>query len=935
MAEYCHIERPKGVEISFVKQQKKIIFAAIYRKVWKIINYNSNIFMKNLLKLLMLTAVCAISTVFTACDPIETEEFSLSIKEVGADYVSIAVNTSKPVEIAYKVSTKAELVTPAVLFATGEVITVSKGDVIRLTENIVQDTHYYFYAVGRLDDATFSEKFSLEFTTEKYAFDELITIVETYYDGYKAHITVPQETKDRGNVIRAGSMPLAWYYLMSSSKGSKSIDLQAVASNGDPYTGHMFNDSTIVWNDMNVVLLDKNGEPVIDENGEQYDIHNPMVPGEPTIIFAGECRYGSKEDFNQVVGYYQPEHDSWSVPYYDRENQEWLGAFQKKEFFTKEPTLCDDGLVIDIPEDEITVTDAMIYFDMDDKAYSYFYMVLDDGTYNQILSSYLGGHEEWYQWFLTSYIAFYEWGVFPETEDIATNAARTFVEPLTGGATYHVVATLFGDAEGKTQRYYHKEFKAKEKTKVAPVINVTAIPSDDPYSATYNIKVGPDSRGNVQPIMGAYWVCNYSREFEMMFNSGYTYASLLKNMGWTFSSDEIAAINSNEGYTVTFSTLDGEVTRLAVYGCNDEYTFNLIDDENNAGWEDYKSPMAETVSPINSPLFEQLQGDWTATATLRARQKLEDDSIVEYNVTHSSKVNISASAPELPETLDDYVYGLYAGTEEKPGKSREEVDNMYEELKELSDLFTEYRLKGQNRLLCNGFIDYDPSAALNGVNRLEYRSPYDLFVATDYSSVDVAQALYDFGPKWYLQVLEDGRVIVPFSSTTMPPMHGWPGYPFYVAGVGEGVAFYDANESYPGFPVEISSDLNTITVKPIVLTDGVNTQSYYMNAIGVNPQSSELELLATVLTEIVLTRGYEEPVKSKAASCVVAPSTVKAVSMNGSAVDAMPAPAVMKSMSKFEAQELPKYTNKEKANVVTKEMVDETSAKILRKFNLL
>ena len=102
---------------------------------------------------------------------------------------------------------------------------------------------------------------------------------------------MPQATKDRGNVIRTGSMPLAWYNLMSSSKSVGDVGMQAVASNGNPYEGHMFTDSTYVWNDENVVLLDENGEPVYDEEtGNMIDIHDPMVPGEPTIFFAGECR---------------------------------------------------------------------------------------------------------------------------------------------------------------------------------------------------------------------------------------------------------------------------------------------------------------------------------------------------------------------------------------------------------------------------------------------------------------------------------------------------------------------------------------------------------------------------------------------------------------------------------------------------------------------
>ncbi|MBO5862385.1 MAG: hypothetical protein J6Q88_04520 [Bacteroidales bacterium] len=891
--------------------------------------------MKNLLKLLVVTALCAFGCVLTGCqEKLKGNEFSLSVKEAGADFVKLAVTASKPMEIAYKVTTKAQLMTPAVLFKTGEVIEVANGDVIELREGIQQDTRYYVYAVARFDETTYSERISLEFTTDKYQFTELVTIVETYLDGYKAHITVPQETKDRGHAIRVGSMPLAWYYLMTSSKGQTVVDLQAIASNGNPYEGHMFNDSTIVWNDANVILLDEKGNPVIDENGEQIDIHDPIVPGEPTIFFAGETRYGTPEEFNDVVGYTSPTENSWAVPYFDPEKREWLGAFQKKEFLTKEPELCEATVEIEIPEDEITVTDAMIYFDMSDDAYSYFYMVLDNSTYNQILATYLNNNEEWFRWFLTSYIAFYEWGVFPETENIAINAASSFVEPLTGGETYHVLATVFGDSKGATQRFIHKTFKAKDKTKVAPVIEVTAIESSDPYTATFNIKAGADSKGNVQPIMGAYWVCNYSRDFEMMFNADYTYATLLKNLGWTFSSEEVAAINSPEGYTVTFPTLDGEVTRFAAYGCNDEYTFNVIDEEHTAGWADYKSPMAESVSPVSSDLFTLLEGDWTASATLRAMQQEPDGSIITYNVDHKSKINISASAPELPATLDESVYGLYAGTPEKPGKSREEVDNMYEELNELNDIFTESRLVGQNRLLCSGFMDFDPAAPQLGVNRLEFRSPYDLFVATDYSSVDIAQLIYDFGPKWFLQVQEDGSVIVPFHSVTIPPMSNWPGYTFYTGGVAEGTAFYDSNANYPGFPVEISDDLNTITIKPIVLSDGVTTYTYYMNAIGVSQQGG-LELISTVITDIVLKRGWTEQAATKAS--VVSSSAVNyvnAVDMNGYSVNELPKAAVYKSMTEFKAEELPSYTRKEKANVVTKEMVDETSAKILRKYNL-
>ena len=890
--------------------------------------------MKNVLMKISSFCLAAVAgMMFFACNPTpdptpEPEtEFSVELKEVGADFVEITVSAPSELEMAYMVSELPQALSPVVLFAKGTTLTVKHGDVIRIDEGIVQETAYNLYAVAKLDAQNYSKVIKLEFTTEKYQFKDLITIVDTYYDGYKAHITIPQETKDRGHVIRAASMPLAYYYLMTSSQGTASIDLMAIASQGDPYSGHMFNDSTIVINDDNVVLLDKYGEPVIDENGEMIDVHNPLVPGEPTIMFAGECRYGSKEDFNAVTGYYQPERDSWSVPYYDRETQTWLGAFEKKEFFTKQPTLCDCTVNVEIPEDEITVTDAMVYFDADDDVAMYFYMILDNATYNSILSTYLNNNEDWLQWFLTSYIAFYEWGVYPETTDSYTNAAAKFIEPLTGGDTYHVLVTVMGDERGATQRFIHKTFTAKEKTMLPPVIEVKAVNTGDPYLATFNIKA-PN-----KDVVGSYWACNYSREFEVMFNAKYTYADILKG-NYTFTSEELAYINSDEGYTVSFPTIDGEVTRLAAYGCNIEYTFNNIDPEvEGQGWADYRAPMAEKKTPVTSSLYAALEGDWTATATVIAKEKLEDGTEVSHTIKHSSPVTISSSAPYVPEVMDESIYALYEG------KDKEEVDGMYEELQLLSDQFTEYRLEGQNRLLCTGFIDFD---YYKNPGRMDHRTPYDLFTATDYVSIDVAQAIYDFGPKWYLEVLEDGSVIVPFNSTYLPPMHNWTmyakyqweAYTFYVGGAGDGMGVIDASDLVPGFPVEIASDMNSFTVKPIVLTDGAAEQKLYMNALGVNPQDpSSLEIIATVISDIVFTRGWDEPAETPQA-LRAAPSAVKAVTMNGAPVSKLPAQRKVKSMTKLEVEPTIEYKLDETPNVVTMDMVEKTSAKILKHYNI-
>ena len=872
--------------------------------------------MKNLLTKFCVAALAVLFCgIITGCEVEEgVGDFSVSVKEVGADYANLYITAPYAMEMAYMVTTEPSLVTPALLFKNGTVLTVNPADIIEIKKGIQQDTQYYLYAVGKLDESNYTEKVSLEFKTKKYEFNELLKVVETYPDGFKVHITFPEATRERGNVIRFGTTSLAWYNLLKTSNGDEAIDVNAVVANGNPYGNYIVADSTVVFDNQNVVLLDKNGEPLYDENGDTYDIHDPIAPGEPTIFLAGECRYGTPEEYNQVMGFYAPDKPGHYVPLYEW-GKGWYGEFQKIIFKTQEPTVSEAKVNVVIPEDEIGITDAMVYFEKDKDIVSYFYMILDDATYNQILSTYLDGNEDWFQWFLTSYIAFYEWGVYGYGESMAVNAASSFVEPLTGGKKYHVLVTAMADAEGTKQHFVHETFHAKEKTKGSPVINVTALETGNPYEASFNIKApGKD-------LAGAYWACNYSREFEKMFNLKYTYADLLYG-NYTLTAEEVAAVNSDKGLTVSFPSLDGETTRFAIYGCNDEYTFNKLDPAvEGTGWADCTTPMCEPDAPISSPLFEALEGEWTATATIVAKEAVEGtDDYVSYNVEHKSKVTISRSAPALPETLPAEVYELYKSL------GVGEVDGMFEELKDRSQTFTEYRLEGQNRLLCNGFIDFDYYAD-NG--RLKYYSPYDLFVATNYSSVDVPQIMYDFGPKWFLEVLEDGSVIVPMDSDFLPPMHSWPGYPFYVAAVTGGYAVTSGNDQIPGFPVEVSEDMNKITIKPIMISDGASNFPAYMNAVGLADGS--YELVATIVSEVVLTRGWTE---TKAMNYVTAmPSKATAVTLDGQPA-ALPIVTLHKSMTDLSVPSWKDVEKTEKANVVTMDMVKETSDKILKHYNL-
>jgi len=878
--------------------------------------------MKNLfLKLTFVGLVGVFCGLFTGC--VETMsgtgDFSLTVKEVGADYVDIFVTAPNSLEVAYVVSDEPVLSTPAVLFVTGTVITVKPGELVRITEGIVQDTEYQLYAAAKLDEKNYSEVVKLSFTTKKYEFDETVTIVETYLDGFKAHVTIPEEVKKAGNVLRYGVTSLAMYN--KATQLYQTTDVDRLIGNGNVYGRYIKNDSTLVFNNDNIYEKNPDGTIWRDpESGEAWDIHDPIAPGEPCVFLVGEFKWAeTSEEIENTIGIagWDP---AYIIPMYDFRTDKWTGEFKKTEFRSKEPELLEAE--IDIEVSNITPVDADIYISVDDNVYQYIYACMDMNTYNAMLDL-CGGNEDYIQWFLTSYLAVFELGCTPNSGNLEINAASHFYEPLSAGEDYVIVLTAMGDGNGSTQKFVKKTFTAAKATKPRPVIEVTAVNTGDPYLATFNIKAGKDANGNVQPLMGAYFAVNYAREWELMFNQKLTYETILKG-NYNFSSDELAKINSEEGYDYTVSTLDGETMRMAVYGFNDEYTFNAVEPD---GVADYIAPYAPAKEPAAGydALVAQLEGEWTATATIQAKALVEgtEDEYDTYKVDHKSRVLLTGSVPGTPVPVPESTYALYSG------KSKDEVDGMLEELDMLCEAFSESRLKGQNRILACGFVDFDYH---KNPGRLDWRSPFDLFVASDYSSYDVAQLLYDFGPKWYLEVLEDGSVIAPFNSEYLPPMHNWPGYPFYVGGYGP-TALVDSNDDYPGFPVEISADGNTITIHPIVLEKqegDVPAGTYYMNAFGFSDTAlmqGTVELIAGVMSEIVLTRGWDG--KTKSINAVPSSIRVPAKTMSGSAPSK---PVVRKIRSVTEFKEPVKFNVDEDANYISYEKFDQVMTDAVKKY---
>ena len=146
--------------------------------------------------------------------------------------------------------------------------------------------------------------------------------------------------------------------------------------------------------------------------------------------------------------------------------------------------------------------------------------------------------------------------------------------------------------------------------------------------------------------------------------------------------------------------------------------------------------------------------------------------------------------------------------------------------------------------------------------------------------------------------------------------------------------FLDSNDETPGFPVEISDDFNTITIKPLVFSDGKNEAAYYMNICGLQPGTIDVEIVAPVKSDIVLTRGWTET--SEKAAPVTKASSVKSAAKNidGSPYVRHEEKPAMKHLTKFSGEPLPEYKNDETPNVVTMDMVNAATEKILKHFKV-
>ena len=296
--------------------------------------------------------------------------------------IQIKVETSGLDSLAYICyEAQQDALQASIIFRRGERMKAESSSTVNIAE-LKADSKYYFYFAGKTGSKYYDEIVEVEASTTPYTFTELLTLVELGKRNYKMHINVPEsvENDDTRSIRYAfASLPL---YISKKIMGNHDTDLLYQNMQVDTRV-----DKTVDINIDNEFLLDENGDPVVDEQTGQFiQLHEPVVPGEPVVFFAGEFEWGEGYIANwgpngDGFGYFVPCYDfkgyygdDWGAPSDAQammtrgvetglepgsdEHPYWTGAFQKVVFTLEQPDLLDAE--IEVRVEELSAIDAVV-----------------------------------------------------------------------------------------------------------------------------------------------------------------------------------------------------------------------------------------------------------------------------------------------------------------------------------------------------------------------------------------------------------------------------------------------------------------------------------------------------------------------------------------------------------------------------------------------
>lgn len=797
---------------------------------------------------------------------------------------------------------------PVIIFQTGSQMEVTNGTHTVEVKNLEANGTYNIYLVGEVaatEDLT-QDVVVVEgvVTTD---FSEAFRVHSVHYRGFSIDVKVPESVKKEDHLIKWGASDLYLYNKNRYDAKGLMSDAQIINTNDkdSAYGQFFFNESTTLHlNEEDSYRRNPDGS--IDK--ETY-LYESLVPGQPEVVILGEFEF-AESLVGWGWGYYEPLFDNgaWSSAVAMNgsapvdETPYWDGLYINETVMVQAPEKLDDSM-LDVTIERRT-DDAMITVKADKSLEAVFIMILDDEQHAVAYRN-LGETYDHFQWFATSLVGAMEGATAiynpkdPKLNGVIRTALSEYLINVSQTSHYWVyIVGAKGDVDGDGypdyhhQVCWHDDFDLLPRTKPAPELVVEALEPEKPNTALYRVfcPTGDATKG--------YYMSNYEKEW---LSSGMTAQQLIDNYSVTdpyfaFTATDIDKINGldgGNGLVLEFISRPNENYHFAAMIANDEGTRTYSD---KVVCRTYEAP----VEQVESEYFESLKGEWTGSATVRYKKLRDDIDLEDESLTDAEKYEekvkthtctITVGDTEYPEVLPESVYETY----EKLGiGDRNKVDGYYADLTSAIDLFNETN-RQQNRILMNGFNF--AGEMLANLPYFNYQSPYDLFTSTEYNGMSNEMPVYDFGPKWFIEVMADGSLGVPFNTEYFAPMGSWcfdsflglqeiymiayePTTPMavgYLTGSEGAVTGY--------FPVEVSEDGNTLTVKPFIYNDGSKEYKFYPNVGvygGIDPETygPAYSMSIAIISEITLTRGASSAAAAMAPARTEAPVVEQVESMN-------------------------------------------------------
>ncbi len=815
-------------------------------------------------------------SVLTYAQPVLTA----TVTSIGTTAVKFQITSnriSKYAYLVYRVKEAPEETPSAdIIFATGKMGVVESAQTDVVINALMPNNDYIIYIAGEVEELEeYFEEIVILDGIKTQDFGEAYQIHSIDYASFKVDLKLPDSIAELNHVLKYGMWDLYAFNLNHKfgKNGRPESWAQSINLHESYYPNRITESQTMTFDNSTAWVQDQYGNPLYDEEYESYrQLHSILVPGQPNMLMIGEYRYGDHEVYaNFTDGYYQPlflsndYFNAWANDIEVSQNQVpwWYGFAIQELVTTKQPEPFSGSVQIDVLlSSDNDNTKAKLRFTPSEEVEQYCVWVITESMREEVLP-YLNNNEKYMQWFITSESGFNEGAIsltgakemwMGMDPDNMGNCFYFVDGALTNSKNiYHayVVAMGGGDKDGDgicdatLQTMCHKEFQLGEPKLKEPKVDITVLESD-PDMVRFNIKKSAES----SQIKKAYYIANYEREW---LGAGYSPETLLDYYGTPMSASEIAMINDKDGYTIEFQSRPNATTYFAMKVYNGESRFTY------SGTYKATSSITSGENKVESEYFTSLEGDWTAKATILYKDIVDADTGEIATLTAEKTSKISIGNQTYPETLPQSVYDTFA----QHGVSKESTDKYYAELTDAIDNFND-DARNRNQIICTGW-----SFDLTGEAKDSYQSAYDLFISNTYNGWSSTSPVYDFGPKWYIQFDAQGNAWVPFNINNYIPMSSWTttdsGYGEYINEYH--MLAYDTYSStmYPyvwdesatifdgKFPVEISADGNTITIKPMVI-DGV---SYFPNMGSVQDEYyTQFAVASSVISEIVLTRGW-------------------------------------------------------------------------------